>query len=100
VGRLGDGRLRIGGDRRRALQADVAVAPVGELVGGAQDVSRALDVFDRQRPVDLFGALALFGKAPRGRFVFGAVTHRLLEDGRVGGDARDAIVPGQSTQLA
>ena len=97
---LGDGRVSIVSDGRRALQADVAVEAVGQVVHRAQDVRGALDIFDGQRPVDVLGRFALLRQRARGRLVLGLVAHRLFKDRRIRGDAGDALVPGQPAQLA
>ena len=79
----------IGGD----LETDVAVRPVQPLIDRLQRVGRVLDVLNRERLIGLGDARAgpALEKSQELRVVGIAMRDRLLEDGRIGGHAGDAV---------
>ena len=94
-----DGAFRVARQCRRDLDADEAVLAFGLVVDGPEDVSRGLDVLDHQSPQHLRRRRLLFDQADHRLVVVGRPADRLLEDGRVGGDAGQALV-AQAGELA
>jgi hypothetical protein len=82
------------------LERDEAVATVGGLVDRRQHVGRRLDVGDRQRVVDLLGAVSGAGQLLDRVVVITRAEDRLLEDRGVGGDAAQALLLDHALQLA
>ena len=99
--RVFDGALRVFGQKRRNFQADVTVALFGAVVDRAQRVGGILNIFDGQDLVDAHGVqiLALLQFEQRVGIV-GAAGDGFFENGRVGGDAAQAVFVDQAFQLA
>ncbi len=91
--------LRIVGQGRADLQADVAVGAIGLLVDRTQQFGGLPDVFQDQRLVDLRHRLARVYQAGQVLVVVGAAGDGLLEDRRVRGDASQPRVD-QGLQVA
>ncbi len=86
--------------RRGDLDADKAVVALRLVVDGPEDVGCGLDVLDHQLPKNLFGLSLGCDQPDHGFVVVRRAADRLLEYGRVGGDAADSLVaqPGQLTR--
>ncbi len=85
---------------RGQLQADVAVGAPGALVHRAQGVRRVLDVADGEPQEDLIGVVDPVAEQLVDLLVVvGAVSDRLLEDGRVTGQSGDVVLGDQPGQL-
>ena len=84
----------------RDLDADIAADLLGRVINRAHDVAGRLDVLDGERFVDVERILiAMGGELLEAVVVIGAVAHGLLEDGRVGGDALQAVTIDQFLEL-
>ena len=95
----GDGLLGRTGHRGRDLDRDEAVGALGPVVDRPEDVGGGLNVLDHQLPEHLVRPLALAHQPDQGFVVVGRTGDGLLEDGRVGGDAGQALI-AQARQLA
>jgi hypothetical protein len=85
---------------RRDLEADEAVAPVALVVERAKHVRGVAHVLDGQGLVDLERRLAGPGELGDGLLVVLALVDGLLEDGRVRGDAAQAVALDHPRKLA
>ncbi len=99
--RLGHRVLLAQSEVGRDFQADEAVQPLRALEDRLQHFGDGLDVFHRQRLVDLLRvALAAGGQRLELGIVIVSRAHRFLEDRRVGGDAAQTVGFDQMLQAA
>src|SRR5205814_7934119 len=98
--RLGDRRLRIAGEVRVDLDRDVTVFAAACVPDGTEQIARVADVFLGQMPEDLLGLVELVEAGANLLVVEVALRDRLLEDGRVRGDADDRVIAHHPLELA
>src|SRR5205085_7847708 len=79
---------------------DVAVFAVAGVPDGTEQIAGIADVFLGQVPEDLLGLVELVEAGANLLVVEVALGDRLLEDGRVRGDADDRVIPHQPLELA
>ena len=93
---------RVVGQAGRDLQADKPIRTFRFLMHGPQEVSRPLDVLDRQRLEERCGAGVRVLSEPRtqGGVVVGAARDGFFKDGRVAGDAAQPVLLDQALQFA
>ena len=101
VGGLGDGRLGVVGQVRRAFERDEPVAALAVLVGRAQQPGGRADVVEREREEQLPRvAFPARGQLPQLAVVAVGVGDRLGEDGGIGRRAGDAVIADQPGEPA
>jgi hypothetical protein len=81
--RVGEGALGVHGGRRRDLEADIAVAAVQAVVGGAEDIGGGLDVFDGDPLIEPLHRLARSRQGLDLVVIGVAFADRLFEDRRI-----------------
>src|SRR5450830_1309000 len=97
---LGDGLLRVVGIGGRDLDGDEAVLAAAAQIHGREHVAGGAHVFDRQAVEDLLRAQAL-AREPQDLLVVARPgAHGLLEDGRVAGDAAEAVAVDHPPETA
>jgi hypothetical protein len=84
-----DGTLRVVGEEGRDLERDPAVDAGGAIVDGAEEIGGLRQVLERQGEEQRLAGLALVHQATNRLVVVGAALDRVVEDGRVRGQARD-----------
>ena len=94
-----DRAVGVMGQVRRDLEADEAVGALGCVVHWSQGVAGGLDILDREPLVERLGVDLVVGleQVEDGLVVGAGAGDRLVEDGRVAGDAAQALVdqPGE-----
>ena len=85
---------------RRDLDAHVAVRPARALEHRQEDVGGRLNVLDDQRVDDGLRRAAAGGERRQRGVVLRALRDRLLEDGRIGGEADDVAVADHAREGA
>ena len=98
--RLGDRPLGVAGEVRIDLDRDVAVLALSFVPDRAEHVAGVADVLLGQTPEDLLRIVYPAEGSANLFVVETALRDRLLEDGRVRGDADDRVVAHQPLELA
>ncbi len=84
----------------RYFQADIAIPFLGLLIDRPHDVRRKTNIPDGQRFVNGLGILGLLPDLRKDLRVIRTADDGFLEDGRIGGDALQAVLLDHPLQLA
>ena len=96
-----DGSFGVVGERRRYLEAHVAVLSLAPYVERVEELAGALNVGDRQSLVALLGREARVALQPLELLaIAGTLADRLEEDRRIGRDARERVFGHEPLQDA
>ena len=98
--RFGDGRFTVVLDAGRHLEGDVAVDGAGRLVDGTEGIGGELDILGGESDEGVVGVgLAHADDRLESLLIVARLGDGLVEDGRVGGHARDAAVGDHTVDL-
>ena len=97
--RLLEGRIALVRDVGVDLERDEPIDSIGAFPDRSQEVACALDVLDREREEDLLGVVCAFQLGAELRVVPVSGRQRLLEDGRVRGNADYRVFVDEPLQL-